>query len=358
MVVRDTQAALTQLGRRLARAVFAAHRRRRRQQRQDHGQGNDRGHPRARGQRRSRRAAISTTTSACRSRCTGSMPTHRYAVIEIGANRAGEVADLVELARPTVGLITNAGAEHLEGFGSIEGVARAEGEMVAGLDACRHRGDQCRRRLRGPVARHDARRASSTFGVANAARTFRRTTCTPSIDADRLRHAFHAACAGRRDAHRAAPGGRAQRAERVVRRRGGLRRRRLARRRARRPCHNAPGSWPIAVQNRAEWCLDRRRLLQRQSQLDEGRDRGAGERRRAALAGHGRHGRARRLRRRTVMARSAASRAITASTACSPPASCRRSRSRPSVRAANGSRTPRRWRARSMPSSRARCACW
>ena len=58
----------------------------------------------------------------------------RFAVIEIGANRAGEVADLVKLARPDVGLITNAGAEHLEGFGSLEGVARAEGEMVAGLE--------------------------------------------------------------------------------------------------------------------------------------------------------------------------------------------------------------------------------
>jgi UDP-N-acetylmuramoyl-tripeptide--D-alanyl-D-alanine ligase len=61
--------------------------------------------------------------------------THRQAVVEIGANRAGEVAALVALARPTVGLITNAGAEHLEGFGSLEGVARAEGEMVEGLDA-------------------------------------------------------------------------------------------------------------------------------------------------------------------------------------------------------------------------------
>ena len=59
--------------------------------------------------------------------------THRAAVIEMGANRAGEVAELVRLARPTVGLITNAGAEHLEGFGSLEGVAHAEGEMVAGL---------------------------------------------------------------------------------------------------------------------------------------------------------------------------------------------------------------------------------
>jgi UDP-N-acetylmuramoyl-tripeptide--D-alanyl-D-alanine ligase len=60
-------------------------------------------------------------------------PTHRFAVIEMGANRAGDVAALVEIGHPTVGLITNAGAEHLEGFGSIEGVARAEGEMVAGL---------------------------------------------------------------------------------------------------------------------------------------------------------------------------------------------------------------------------------
>ena len=57
------------------------------------------------------------------------------AVIEMGANHAGEVAALVSVARPTVGLITNAGAEHLEGFGDLDGVARAEGEMVAGLPA-------------------------------------------------------------------------------------------------------------------------------------------------------------------------------------------------------------------------------
>ena len=58
---------------------------------------------------------------------------HRFAVIEIGANNPGEVAALVKVARPDVGLITNAGAEHLEGFGDLDGVARAEGEMVAGL---------------------------------------------------------------------------------------------------------------------------------------------------------------------------------------------------------------------------------
>jgi UDP-N-acetylmuramoyl-tripeptide--D-alanyl-D-alanine ligase len=61
-------------------------------------------------------------------------PSHRFAVVEIGTNHAGEVAALVEIARPTIGLITNAGAEHLEGFGSLEGVAHAEGEMVEGLE--------------------------------------------------------------------------------------------------------------------------------------------------------------------------------------------------------------------------------
>jgi UDP-N-acetylmuramoyl-tripeptide--D-alanyl-D-alanine ligase len=60
-------------------------------------------------------------------------PEHRFAVIEMGANHPGEVAALAALARPSVGMITNAGAEHLEGFGSLEGVARAEGEMVEAL---------------------------------------------------------------------------------------------------------------------------------------------------------------------------------------------------------------------------------
>ncbi len=65
-------------------------------------------------------------------------PEHRFAVVEMGADRAGEVAHLVRIGRPTVGIITNAGAEHLAGFGSLEGVARAEGEMVAGLAADAH----------------------------------------------------------------------------------------------------------------------------------------------------------------------------------------------------------------------------
>ncbi len=55
---------------------------------------------------------------------------HEVLVIELGANHAGEIAALSELVRPTVGVITNAGAAHLEGFGSVAGVARAKGELL------------------------------------------------------------------------------------------------------------------------------------------------------------------------------------------------------------------------------------
>ena len=58
---------------------------------------------------------------------------HRYAVIEMGMNHAGEISYLTRLARPGVALITNAGAAHVEGLGSVEAVARAKGEIFEGL---------------------------------------------------------------------------------------------------------------------------------------------------------------------------------------------------------------------------------
>lgn len=60
-------------------------------------------------------------------------PEHAHAVIELGANHPGEVAALSALVAADIGIVTNAGAEHLEGFGSIEGAARAEGELFAAL---------------------------------------------------------------------------------------------------------------------------------------------------------------------------------------------------------------------------------
>ncbi len=51
------------------------------------------------------------------------------AVIEMGANHIGEMEELSKIAQPNFGLITNIGKEHLEGFGSLEGVAKGESEL-------------------------------------------------------------------------------------------------------------------------------------------------------------------------------------------------------------------------------------
>jgi UDP-N-acetylmuramoyl-tripeptide--D-alanyl-D-alanine ligase len=54
---------------------------------------------------------------------------HRIAIIEMGANHVGDIAELVAIAEPTHGLITNIGRAHLEGFGSYDGVVKAKTEM-------------------------------------------------------------------------------------------------------------------------------------------------------------------------------------------------------------------------------------
>lgn len=58
---------------------------------------------------------------------------HRYAVIEMGMNHPKEIDYLTRIARPEVALVNNATGAHLQGLGSVEGVARAKGEIFAGL---------------------------------------------------------------------------------------------------------------------------------------------------------------------------------------------------------------------------------
>ena len=55
---------------------------------------------------------------------------HGFAVLELGANHHGEIAHLTRLLNPQFAIISNAGPAHLEGFGSIEGVAQAKGEIL------------------------------------------------------------------------------------------------------------------------------------------------------------------------------------------------------------------------------------
>lgn len=60
-------------------------------------------------------------------------PTHQFAVIEQGANHKKEIAYTTELAQPDVVLINNVDAAHLEGFGDLQGVAQAKGEILTAL---------------------------------------------------------------------------------------------------------------------------------------------------------------------------------------------------------------------------------
>ena len=55
------------------------------------------------------------------------------ALVEMGANHPGEIAELARIAAPEVGLITNVGKAHLEGFGSLQGVLDAKSELYAYL---------------------------------------------------------------------------------------------------------------------------------------------------------------------------------------------------------------------------------
>jgi UDP-N-acetylmuramoyl-tripeptide--D-alanyl-D-alanine ligase len=58
---------------------------------------------------------------------------HQMAIVEMGASHAGEIQQLCEIASPNVSILNNVGSAHLEGFGSLQGVANAKGEIISGL---------------------------------------------------------------------------------------------------------------------------------------------------------------------------------------------------------------------------------
>jgi UDP-N-acetylmuramyl pentapeptide synthase len=58
---------------------------------------------------------------------------HRVAVVELGMNHPGEIAELAAIAQPTVALVNNAQREHLEFMHTVEAVARENGSVLAAL---------------------------------------------------------------------------------------------------------------------------------------------------------------------------------------------------------------------------------
>ena len=54
---------------------------------------------------------------------------HEIAVVEMGANHPGEIKELCGISEPTIGLITNVGKAHIEGFGSFENIIKTKGEL-------------------------------------------------------------------------------------------------------------------------------------------------------------------------------------------------------------------------------------
>ncbi len=93
---------------------------------------------------------------------------HEVAVLELGMNHPGEIAELCEVAAPTAGIITNVGPVHLEFLGDLEGVARAKGELA---DAIGRDGflalNADDERVMGLAGRTPARK--TTFGLSKTA---------------------------------------------------------------------------------------------------------------------------------------------------------------------------------------------
>jgi UDP-N-acetylmuramoyl-tripeptide--D-alanyl-D-alanine ligase len=93
----------------------------------------------------------------------------RYAVIEMGMNHTGEIDYLTRMAKPTIAVINNAAEAHLAGLGDVANVARAKGEIFAGLEANGTAVINADDAYAGLWRQLSAPRQVVTFGLQNAA---------------------------------------------------------------------------------------------------------------------------------------------------------------------------------------------
>jgi UDP-N-acetylmuramoyl-tripeptide--D-alanyl-D-alanine ligase len=95
------------------------------------------------------------------------LPAHEIAVIEMGANKQGDIKELVDIAQPTHSLITNIGKAHLEGFGGESGVIKGKGELFDYVSA--HGGIVFLPKEKNIVHQMSAERQITEVVLANAA---------------------------------------------------------------------------------------------------------------------------------------------------------------------------------------------
>jgi UDP-N-acetylmuramoyl-tripeptide--D-alanyl-D-alanine ligase len=77
--------------------------------------------------------SFNTTLGVCRAVNDGLGSEHRFAILEMGAYRTGEIAEICSFSHPEVGIVTAVGVMHLERFGSRERIAKAKSELLAAL---------------------------------------------------------------------------------------------------------------------------------------------------------------------------------------------------------------------------------
>ena len=77
--------------------------------------------------------SFNTTLGVCRAINEGLRPDHHFAIVEMGAYRTGEIAEICSFTHPRLGIVTAVGVMHLERFGSRQKIAQAKSELLAAL---------------------------------------------------------------------------------------------------------------------------------------------------------------------------------------------------------------------------------